>query len=675
MSRYPLVSLCSAIALLLLPATANARTLTIVDLLDMPLERLAKVEVMITGASKYAERIIEAPSIVEVITAEDIKTYGYKTLADALNGMHGVYATNDRNHTTLGVRGFSLSSTPNSRILIMIDGHRMNDNVYDSAYVGREFMLDMELVDHIEYIPGPGSSIYGANAMMGIINVVTKKGSDINGTQIMGSVGGGSHETGEARVTYGKAFDNGADVIVSASGYATPGVENLYYPVYTGVAYTNFGYARNLDEEDSKSLFAKVQYGDFTYQYGFVNRFRQTPTGAYSTYFGKPGYNVDEDQYFGEVRYKKALTEKTSLDAKAYYHWYDSVTYWPYDCGAFICPYASTYEGNWAGAEATFVTTAFDNHKIVVGGEFQYDFNQRLHDEFFGTQQNTNREGVRSGFYAQDAWTVNDRLVLNAGFRVDQHHMMDDVQVNPRLGVIWNPKPSTTVKLLYGAAFRAPDVWETDYDFGVPGTTEPREEHIRNYEGVMEWRGDNGLKISGSAFYNDFSDMITKDYNPVSPTYLQYVNTGSLESIGFDLNGEKKWDNGREVKFNYNHTEYIEHTGTNWGNVDAPKNVAKLRYSEPVWNGRAKLGIEDVFVGKRLTMYYSTYSQAYHLVNVNLTSGSLFNDILPPGTDVSVGIYNLLDQEVNMVGGPPHIMDRIPMNGTSFVISARKTFE
>lgn len=656
------------------PVAASAATLTASDLMDMPLEQLIKVEVLVTGASKYAEKTTEAPSIVEVLTAEDIRTYGWRTLGDAINGIHGVFISNDRNHSTTGVRGYSLTSTSNSRVLVMIDGHRMNENVYDSAYVGREFLLDMDLVDHIEYIPGPGSSIYGANAMMGVINVVTKKGSDIDGTEV--SVAGGTLKTGEARATYGKKLDNGTEVLLSASGFYSGGNGDLYYPVFSfGGAYWNFGHARDLDAEYSQSAFAKVQSGNFTYTGGYVTRNRETPTGGYSTYFGQPGYYANDDQLYGEVKYHRDLNDRNQLDLKAFYHRYDSVTYWPYDCGVFICPYASSYNGNWAGAEATYVTTAIEGHKIVVGAEFQYDFNQHLFDYFLGAvEQDTNRSGIRSGFYAQDAITLNDKLTLNAGLRVDQHHMIKRIQINPRLGLVWNPQPSTTVKLLYGSAFRAPDAWETDYDFGPPGTTDPDKEQIRNYEAAVEWRGDGGVKLSGSVFYNVFEDMITKDYNVLSPTYLQYLNTGNLESVGFDFGAEKEWDNGREIKLNFNHSEYIVHEGTNWGAVDAPKNVAKLRYAEPLFGGRARLGVENIFVDKRLTIYYTTDARRYIVTNAVINSSSLFNDLLPAGTDVTIGAYNLFDSPYEMTAGPPHMQDVIPMNGRNFLVTFRKTF-
>ncbi len=662
-----LLCLFFTIGLLLLPRHAVAGTLTAEDLMDMPLERLVKVEVLVTGASKYAEKVNEAPSIVEIITAEDIRTYGWKTLGDAINGLHGIYTSNDRNFTTVGVRGFVFTSYSDSRILVMVDGQRMNENTYDAAYVGEEFMVDMGIIDHIEYIPGPGSSIYGANAMMGVINVVTKKGSDIAGTEL--ELGGGTLGTGRARGTFGKKLENGANVLLSVSRYSSHGDSTVYFPEFDDPS-TNNGIAQDLDSENAERLFGKAEYGDFTYTAGYVNRYREVPTALYGTLFNEQGNDGTDRHAYGEVKYNTQLNDKTQLDAKASYHWYRSKLNYPYDLlGTYIL--SSEYIGDWAGAEATMMTTAFNRQTIVLGAEFQFDIEQKLYDyDKFGVYQDTHRSGFRSGLYAQDAIRLTDALVLNVGLRLDQHHMLDKLQINPRLGLIWNPRASTTMKLLYGSAFRAPNAYERDYDAFFSWTANPnnKEERIRNLEAQVEWRSENGLKLTGGAVYNEFLGMLNKNYDATSPFYHMYVNSGHLRSLGFEIGAEKKWDDGREFKLSFNHTEYLKHIGTAWGAVDDPKNVAKLRYAQPLFGDRAKLGLEDIYVGKRTTLYYNT-EDGYNIVNANVTSSNLVE-----GIDTSFGVYNLFDSEKNSIGGAFVTEDVIPLYGRTVMLTFRKTF-
>ena len=88
------------------------------------------------GAAKREQRVTEAPSSVTIVTAEDIRTFGWRTLAEALNSVRGFYITNDRNYAYVGVRGFGRPSDYNNRVLLLVNGHRYNDNVYDQALIG-----------------------------------------------------------------------------------------------------------------------------------------------------------------------------------------------------------------------------------------------------------------------------------------------------------------------------------------------------------------------------------------------------------------------------------------------------------------------------------------------------------------------------------------------------------
>ncbi|MDO9109769.1 MAG: TonB-dependent receptor plug domain-containing protein [Desulfatirhabdiaceae bacterium] len=157
------------------------------DLTSLSLEDLMRIPVY--GASKFEQKASNAPSAITIITADDIQKYGYRTLADLLRSVRGFYATYDRNYRYAGIRGFGSTGDYNSRILIQIDGHRINDNIYGQGSIGSEFILDLDLIDKVEIIRGSGSSLYDSNAFFGVINVITKKSKDFGQPGVAGSYG------------------------------------------------------------------------------------------------------------------------------------------------------------------------------------------------------------------------------------------------------------------------------------------------------------------------------------------------------------------------------------------------------------------------------------------------------------------------------------------------------
>lgn len=112
----------------------------------------------VVGASKHQQKTTEAPASVSIVTKEDIKELGYRTLADVLRGVRGFYLTFDRDYYFTGTRGVNRPGDYGGRILLNINGHRLNEPIYDSLLVGREFPLDVDLIERVEVIRGPGAS-------------------------------------------------------------------------------------------------------------------------------------------------------------------------------------------------------------------------------------------------------------------------------------------------------------------------------------------------------------------------------------------------------------------------------------------------------------------------------------------------------------------------------------
>lgn len=262
------------------PTTENATTMPAQDALNLDLGELTDLKVF--GASQYEQKVTEAPASVTIITADEIKKYGYRTLADILHSVNGFYITNDRSYSYVGVRGFNRPGDYNSRVLLLVDGHRLNDNLYDQAGLGTESPIDVDLIERVEIVRGPSSSLYGTNAFFGVINVIMKRGRDVNGVELSTEVGG--YHSYKGRVTYGKRLSSDLEVLFSAAFYDSRGHSRLFYREYNEPA-TNNGIARHADGDQAYNLFAKLTFHNLTLMGGYSGREKVAPTAHFSTFF------------------------------------------------------------------------------------------------------------------------------------------------------------------------------------------------------------------------------------------------------------------------------------------------------------------------------------------------------------------------------------------------------
>ena len=138
------------------------------------LQRLLEQPVQV--ASKRTQRLKEAPADVTVLRGPDLLELGYRTLGDALGGVLGLRSNQDRAYTGLGVRGLYVLGDQNTRVLILLDGHPLNSPAeVGSSKIGEDFGVPLDLVERIEIVRGPASSLYGNNAFLGLVNVVTRE--------------------------------------------------------------------------------------------------------------------------------------------------------------------------------------------------------------------------------------------------------------------------------------------------------------------------------------------------------------------------------------------------------------------------------------------------------------------------------------------------------------------
>jgi outer membrane cobalamin receptor len=620
------------------------------DAAELSVEQLLDVHVY--TASKFEQRASEAPASVTVVTAADIRTYGWRTLADALRAVRGLFVTYDRNYSYLGVRGYSRPGDYDSRVLLLVDGYRLNDNLYGSANIGTEFPLDLGLVERIEIVRGPGSSIYGSNAFMGVINVITRSGGALAGGEAAAAIG--SFGTDEERLSGGMQHGNGLQWLLSASRSASDG-QDLYYPEF---AATNNGVAEDADAGRAKRLFGKLSAGGFTASALWSRRVKQIPTASFGSRFDDPRERTLDEASYLDLGYYGDLAAGVRVTPHVFYGRYvyrGDYTNTP----AGLNKDSAT--GEWAGAEVKLDGKLGSNH-LITGVEYQDDFRQdqlNYDDTPYTLHLDDRRSSRRAAVYAQDELPLFDRALLNAGLRYD-HYSTAGGSLNPRAGFVWNAAETATFKAIYGTAFRAPNVYELYYTDGVSGKPNPglKPEEIQTSELIAELRPLAGLRLAADAYYNRMRDLITQVVDP-SDGLLVYQNLGRADGRGVEFEAEQLLPGGARGLASYalqqsrDLTNHVEMT-------NSPRHLAKAGVDVPVPGQAVNAGVELQYMGRRRTLGGATVGPNF-LVNLTLASREFWG-----GCSVSGGVYNVLDREYADPARPEHVQDTIPQDGRSF---------
>ena len=144
----------------------------------------ALLDAPVSTASKYAQNVREVAGSVTIVTAEDIRRFGYRTLTDVLQSMAGVYVSNQRSLESFGIRGFGRPTDYNNRVLLLINGHSFTEGTWGMALLGESLALNLQGVERIELVRGPSSGLYGTGAMFAVINIISKEGQAMSGVQV-----------------------------------------------------------------------------------------------------------------------------------------------------------------------------------------------------------------------------------------------------------------------------------------------------------------------------------------------------------------------------------------------------------------------------------------------------------------------------------------------------------
>jgi outer membrane receptor for ferrienterochelin and colicins len=647
------------------------------DLTELPIEKL--MNICVYGASKYEQKLMEAPASVSIVNKDEIKKYGYRNLADILRSVRGFFVTNDRNYQYLGVRGFNRPGDYNTRILLLVDGHRLNDGLYDQAPIGYDFPVDIDLIDRVEVIRGPSSSIYGTNAFFAVVNVITRNGRELcdklKGAEVSGD--GGSFYSYKGRLTYGRQWAEGPEVLVSGSYYDSRGSQ-LFFREFNTPENRN-GIARNCDYEKFQSAFSKFSLKDFTLTGVYHNREKGVPTGAYGVVFGDPRNRTIDTRAYLDLKYDHTFANDWQVLARLSYDHYPYNGYYFYNQAEPGGPMAivenrDTGQADWWGSEVQFTKKLFDRHKVIVGAEYRdyFRLNQGNYDvEPFAPLLDDKRDSKVWACYAQDEFTILKNLRLNAGLRYD-HYSTIGGSLNPRVALIYNPFKQTALKLLYGQAFRAPNAYEMFYqDSGQTQKPNPdlKPEKINTYEVVWEQYFAKNYRFTASGYYYKINDLITQQVDPADGLIV-FENAEQVEAKGVEFELGGKWANGLEGRLSYS---LQETRNTQTGDLlnNSPTHLPKFNLTVPLFKDKLFAGLEVLYQSPRKTLNGS------HVGDTVLTNLTLFNKNVFKGWECSASVYNLFNQKFRDPGAAEHVSVGLPsiiQDGITFRLKLTYSF-
>jgi len=649
----------------------NAQQTDVPNLTKLSLEELMNIEVAtVNAASKFDQKVTTAPSYVSIITAEEIQKYGYRTLADLLASVTGFYINNDRNYSYVGVRGLGRPSDYNDRVLLMIDGHRLNDSVYGEALIGTEFPLDIDLIQRVEIIRGAGSALYGTNAFLAIINVITKRGRDVRGAEV--SAEAGSLGTYKGSGTFGDRWLKGPELLLSGTYYNSHGNNNLFFPEFNTPA-TNNGIAANADGDESYKFFSRFEYRDFSLQGLYGSRTKVIPTASFGAVFNDPRTRTTDAIGYFDLRYEHHFANEWQILGRLAY---DHMSY----RGVYVNDYAATgtppFTLNQDLSTGDRVTLAFDasriffeKHRVTIGTETQFNLKQDQSNYDlapYSQYLDDHRNSTVPAVYLQDEFSVRKDVIVSAGVRWD-HYGTFGSTVNPRLGLIYSPGKRTTFKVLYGSAFRAPNTYELYYaappDQAASLFLQP--ETIRTTEIVFGQRLTKHLQLVISGFYNDLRGLISQQADPVTGL-ISYANLENVHGKGVDFELAGKWLNGAEGRVSYTRQQSRDQqSGTML--TDSPKNLAKVNISVPIAPKWLFASIEGQYRGEVGTLAGEQIG-GFVIANATLSSPET------RGVIISGGAYNMFNKRHADPGGAELMEDSILQNGRTLRVKVTYRF-
>jgi iron complex outermembrane receptor protein len=447
------------------------------ELKKLSLEELFEMEV--TSVSKKPEKLSEAAAAVHVVTDEDIRRSGAPSISEALRDIPGVeVARVDSRQYAITARGFN--STTANKLLVLMDGRSLYTPLYSGVFWDAQDTL-MEDISQIEVIRGPGATVWGANAVNGVINIITKSAEQTQGLLVTG--GGGNEERGFTGVRYG--------------GQLGP---NAYFRVY----------GKYFDRDDSvlpngQSAGDRFQMGQGGFRLDWKRQTDESLTLQSDVYDGSAAQATpgDTDLKGGNFlgRWTKRFSEKSDLQIQAYYDRTDRNI--PGTFGEKLDTFDLDIRHRFLLARG---------HDVVWGIGYRYSNDRVDNSPALAFLPPHLARRLVTAFVQDEVTLVENRLHLTLGSKFE-HNDYTGFEYEPSVRLAWTPSREQTVWGAVSRAVRAPS--RIDRDFYVPGQPPFFLAGSPDFQSEIVYASEAGYKIqptatltaSAATFYNVYKDL------------------------------------------------------------------------------------------------------------------------------------------------------------------------
>jgi outer membrane receptor for ferrienterochelin and colicins len=582
-------------------------------------------EDVVVGAAKREQSLGNVASAVTVITADRLRRFGYRTVAEALRAVAGVHVVDDHLTDRVGIRGLQILGDFNTRVLVLIDGATLNEMWGAFAGVGWDMPLAIDDIARIEVIRGPVSSVYGTNAFFGIINIVTRGAAEA--PRAWGRITGSTFQAGAVSAGF-SAGGLDRQIRGSVVGLLREG-ETLSVP----------GLGDDLDADGIQSVAASVvgQYQGAFAQLRFYRRVRELTFAPFDSVVGDDATRELDTLGLAEGGYTRELGRRLTVSGRAYLNFYrfsDELI----QQAAPTDPFHDFGDAFWFGGEARArYDVVADQLGVTVGGEAMSV--QTESRSYADSTPDADRVRVPKDFSIQGVYAEADAapvpwLSATAGVRFDRNSILED-RLSPRAAVFAAYEDLVGLKLLYAEGFRNPSAFEAFFEDGTDFEANPelRAERIRSYEAVAWGRPAAGVSARVSGFHWRAERLVEQEFQPAIDR-LQFVNRGEATSTGVELEvsyrdtaGWYGFAGGAVMRVRDEDDERVE---------GAPAVTASAGVSTPRLYGLGHLSTELVIVGPRTTRDPGVRADAFVGWNAAIYLPEL------RGFDVTIGARNLI---------------------------------